>query len=389
MRVESRDHVGVVASLRPFFEPKSVAVIGASRRRGTIGGELFRNILEADFKGVAYPVNRNAEPVAGVRAYSTIDELPELVDLAVICLPGGQVLETAEAALRHGVRALCVISAGFAETGHDGRARQDRLLALVRAHGARLLGPNCLGIAVPVDRPQRHLCAAPSSRRPHRLLVAERRARTGAAREGDRARARLLRVCVDREQGRRLVERPARVVGGRRAHEPRAAVPRVVRQPAHLRSSRAPGRAPQADPRAQGGYDLRRRARRQLAHRGACRLRRRRRCALPPGRRAASTNARGADRRRRAALLAAAAAGAARRRDHECGRARNPLRRRMRGRRARVARPFPIETRAALASLVPGGGEPRATRSTCSARRPLRPTRRWSAQCSPIRTSTR
>ena len=150
LRVESRDHVGVVASLRPFFEPKSVAVIGASRRRGTIGGELFRNILEADFNGVAYPVNRNAEPVASVRAYSTIDELPELVDLAVICVPGGQVLETAEAALRRGVRALCVISAGFAEIGPDGRARQDRLLTLVRAHGARLLGPNCLGIAVPM-----------------------------------------------------------------------------------------------------------------------------------------------------------------------------------------------------------------------------------------------
>jgi len=100
LRVENRDHVGVVASLRPFFEPSAVAVIGASSRRGTIGGELFRNILEADFKGVAYPVNRNAEPVAGVRAYGTIDELPELVDLAVICVPGGQVLETAAAALR-------------------------------------------------------------------------------------------------------------------------------------------------------------------------------------------------------------------------------------------------------------------------------------------------
>src|SRR5205085_6250365 len=106
LRVESRDHVGVVASLRPFFEPRSVAVIGASRRRGSIGGELFRNILEADFTGAAYPLNRGAEPVAGVRAYRTIDELPELVDLAVICLPGAQVLDAAEKALRHGVRAL-------------------------------------------------------------------------------------------------------------------------------------------------------------------------------------------------------------------------------------------------------------------------------------------
>jgi acetyl coenzyme A synthetase (ADP forming)-like protein len=149
LRVETRDHVGVVASLRPFFAPRSLAVIGASRRRGSIGGELFRNILEADFDGAAYPINRNGESVAGVRAYTAIEELPELVDLAVICLPGTHVLDAAEGALRSGVRALCVISAGFAEMGSEGRDRQDRLLALVRAHGARLVGPNCLGIAVP------------------------------------------------------------------------------------------------------------------------------------------------------------------------------------------------------------------------------------------------
>src|SRR5947208_1365847 len=73
-RVEERDHVAVAASLRPFFEPASVAVVGASRRRGSIGGELFRNMLEADFHGAVYPVNRTGEPVAGVRAFSSIDE---------------------------------------------------------------------------------------------------------------------------------------------------------------------------------------------------------------------------------------------------------------------------------------------------------------------------
>ena len=76
-RVEERDHVAVVASLRPFFEPGTVAVIGASPRRGTIGGELFRNVLAADFRGAAYPVNRAAEPVAGVRAYRSIGEIPD------------------------------------------------------------------------------------------------------------------------------------------------------------------------------------------------------------------------------------------------------------------------------------------------------------------------
>ncbi len=148
-RVEARDHSSVVASLRPFFRPATVAVIGASRRRGSIGGELFRNILDADFAGAAFPVNLKGEPVAGVRAHRSIGEIGEPVDLAVICLPGSQVVDAALEALRHGVRALCVISAGFAETGGEGRDRQERLLALVRAHGARLVGPNCLGIAVP------------------------------------------------------------------------------------------------------------------------------------------------------------------------------------------------------------------------------------------------
>jgi acetyl coenzyme A synthetase (ADP forming)-like protein len=146
-RVAERDHTAVTASLRPFFEPRSVAVIGASRRRGSLGGELFRNILEGDFAGAAYPVNRDGEPVAGVRAYRSIEELPETADVAVISLPGAAVLEAAEQALRSGVRALVVISAGFAEIGSEGVERQEELLALVRAHGARLIGPNCLGIA--------------------------------------------------------------------------------------------------------------------------------------------------------------------------------------------------------------------------------------------------
>jgi acetyl coenzyme A synthetase (ADP forming)-like protein len=148
-RVEERDHVAVAASLRPFFAPAAVAVVGASKRRGSIGGELFRNILAADFAGAAYPVNRAGEAVAGVRAYRSIEEIPDAIDLAVMCLPANQVLAAAGAALRKGVPALCVISAGFAEIGAEGIASQEALLALVRAHGARLVGPNCLGIAVP------------------------------------------------------------------------------------------------------------------------------------------------------------------------------------------------------------------------------------------------
>jgi acetyl coenzyme A synthetase (ADP forming)-like protein len=146
--VEERDHTAVVASLRSFFEPKSVAIVGASPRRGTIGGELFRNVLEGDFTGAAYPVNPKGVAVAGVRGYASVAQIPDPVDLAVIAVPGEHVLDAAEDALRHGVRALVVISAGFAEVGSEGAERQEQLLALVRSHGARLIGPNCLGIAV-------------------------------------------------------------------------------------------------------------------------------------------------------------------------------------------------------------------------------------------------
>jgi acetyl coenzyme A synthetase (ADP forming)-like protein len=145
--VAERDHAAVRASLEPFFHPRSVAVVGASKRRGSIGGELFRNVLAGDFAGSVYPVNRKGDSVAGVHGYSGVGEIAEQVDLAVISLPGELVLDAAEEALAAGVRALVVISAGFAETGSEGTERQERLLGLVRAHGARLLGPNCLGIA--------------------------------------------------------------------------------------------------------------------------------------------------------------------------------------------------------------------------------------------------
>jgi acetyl coenzyme A synthetase (ADP forming)-like protein len=146
-RVDERDHIAVTASLRPFFEPTSMAVVGASARPGSIGGLLFRNVLMGGYTGAAYPVNRSGEPVAGVRAYRSIEEIGAQVDLCVICLPGERVIDAAEEALRAGTRALCVISAGFAETGPEGVERQEQLLGLVRAHGARLVGPNCLGIA--------------------------------------------------------------------------------------------------------------------------------------------------------------------------------------------------------------------------------------------------
>src|ERR687887_35544 len=121
--------------------PENAAMLGVFRDAGF---EVAREL-----QGCAYPVNREGEAVGGVRGYRSLEELPETVDLAVICLPAQHVLGSAEEALAQGIRALCVISSGFAEVGTEGAERQERLLGLVRAHGGRLVGPNCLGIAIP------------------------------------------------------------------------------------------------------------------------------------------------------------------------------------------------------------------------------------------------
>ena len=282
-RVDQRDHVAVTASLRPFFEPRSVAVVGASPRRGSIGGELFRNILTAGFTGSAYPVNRGGEPVGGVRAFTTIAEIGETLDLIVICVPGEHVLGAAEDALRHGTKAICVISAGFAETGPEGRQRQNDLLALVRAHGARLVGAELPRDRLGRGRSQRHLRATRLPAGPDRVLVPERRARARTARARRSARARRLVVRLDRQQGGRLVERPARMVGGRREHRSRADVPRVVRKPAEVRPARAAALAREADPRDEERKVALRPSGRGLAHRSARRIRRGGGCAVPTG----------------------------------------------------------------------------------------------------------
>ena len=134
--VDERDHLGVVASLQPFFSPRSVAVIGASTRREAIGGIVFRNILSGDFKGAAYPVNIKGAPVAGVRAYTSIEELPEIVDLAVICLPAAHVIEAAQSALRAGIRAH-LRDLGRLRGGRRGRPRAPGRAARARARAWR------------------------------------------------------------------------------------------------------------------------------------------------------------------------------------------------------------------------------------------------------------
>jgi acetyl coenzyme A synthetase (ADP forming)-like protein len=132
-------------SLRPFFEPRTVAVVGAGRSRGAIGSEIFHNLL-GGFRGRVIPVNPCAGAIEGVRAYPTVSAIEESVDLAVVAVPPTAVESVLDDCIAKAVRAVIVITAGFGETGADGRAREARLRDKVRQAGMRLIGPNCMGL---------------------------------------------------------------------------------------------------------------------------------------------------------------------------------------------------------------------------------------------------
>ena len=140
--VASRESRADVASLRPLLQPRSVAVVGASRRRGTVGRAILRNIVTGGFTGPVYAVSPHAQAMEGVPCVASVDDLPGPVDLAVIAVPPAAVPEVAAQCGRNGVRALVVISSSRGAAGAE-------LLAVCRQHGMRLLGPNCFGVIVP------------------------------------------------------------------------------------------------------------------------------------------------------------------------------------------------------------------------------------------------
>jgi acetyl coenzyme A synthetase (ADP forming)-like protein len=145
-RLEMRDRVATTASLRPFFQPRAVAVVGASREPASIGYRVVAALTRARFQGPIYPVNPQATSVCDLRVYPSVRELPEPVDLGVIAVPRAAVGAVVDDCAARGVRALVVITAGFAEVGVEGRRLQSELLDKVRGHGMRMIGPNCMGL---------------------------------------------------------------------------------------------------------------------------------------------------------------------------------------------------------------------------------------------------
>jgi acetate---CoA ligase (ADP-forming) len=145
-RFQDRDRMASVAAVTGVLEPRSVVVVGASRRPGTVGGELVSNLVRAGFTGALYAVNEHGGSVNGIEAHRSMADLPGPAELAVIVVPAERVLQAARDSIAAGAHALVVISAGFGEVGGDGVARQRELLELCRASGVRLVGPNCLGV---------------------------------------------------------------------------------------------------------------------------------------------------------------------------------------------------------------------------------------------------
>jgi acetyltransferase len=137
--------------LDSIFSPQSVAVVGASTTPGKVGYDIFKNILTGGFKGTLYPVNPTAHSITGVRSYKTIFDIPDAVDLGIIILPPKLALPAVEQAINKGVGGIVIVSAGFREVGGEGREIEDKIVAVCKEAGVRLVGPNCLGVINPVD----------------------------------------------------------------------------------------------------------------------------------------------------------------------------------------------------------------------------------------------
>jgi acyl-CoA synthetase (NDP forming)/GNAT superfamily N-acetyltransferase len=181
MATGERDRTAEHHSLRPLFAPTGVAVVGAGRRPGGVGHEVFATLLASGFTARVHPVNPYADEVAGIPAYPSVSAIPDHVDLAVIAVPAGRVGAVVQDCAVAGVGAAVVLSSGFGETGPDGVSAQAELVAVARANGIRLVGPNCLGVINTDPAVRLNASFAPISPPPGHLAIASQSGAIGIA----------------------------------------------------------------------------------------------------------------------------------------------------------------------------------------------------------------
>lgn len=143
----------IVEELKPFFEPKAVAIIGATNKKGKVGNVIFenfkRNKEQGIFKGNIYPVNPKLDEIEGYKVYKSVKELPDDTDLAVISIPAPFVPNTMREIAEKGIKAVVIITGGFGELGEEGKKMEEEILQIARENGIRVIGPNCVGVYVP------------------------------------------------------------------------------------------------------------------------------------------------------------------------------------------------------------------------------------------------
>ncbi len=179
--MEERAKQAEARSVARILAPRSIAVVGASRRSGSLGHAVFRRLLDGGFQGPVYPVNPEAGHVAGVRAFPTLLDVPDEIDLVVVVVPADQVLDVVEQCGRKRVQGLVVVSAGFAETGAEGAALERRVVERARAHGMRMVGPNTMGVINTDPTVSMHATFAEVAPLPGRIGVSSQSGTIGAA----------------------------------------------------------------------------------------------------------------------------------------------------------------------------------------------------------------
>lgn len=146
-KMYQREQRAVARSIGKILSPRSIAVVGASTTSGSIGNVLFRNILDSSFAGPVYPVNQHAKSVSSVKAYPSLIDIPDHIDLAIIVVPVEEVFSVVRQAADKNVSGLVIISSGFSETGPSGAQKERELVRYARQNGMRIVGPNCMGVA--------------------------------------------------------------------------------------------------------------------------------------------------------------------------------------------------------------------------------------------------
>ncbi|MBN2137172.1 MAG: acetate--CoA ligase family protein [Sedimentisphaerales bacterium] len=139
-------------NLEGFFNPQSVAIVGASRQKGKVGYEILANMLEAGYRGKIFPVNPKADEIEGLECYKDIESLPETPDLVVIIIPAKFVAGVMKQCAKVKAKSVIIITAGFREVGKDGMTLENEVIRIARQAGIRVIGPNCLGVIVPGNK---------------------------------------------------------------------------------------------------------------------------------------------------------------------------------------------------------------------------------------------